>query len=145
MKYYECFQQCYQTVLLSECSLALLFTKTSWLAHVIITNHRTCTVVQATHSVTHTKSYQVIHQLIGTNNAQILRQTMRAEKAEPAPAPQLYNLARPAYFWPYPGPQPAPPRGYQPTGARSSARTALVWPAPPRGPKPAPRRALMCI
>ena len=94
---------------------------------------------------THTHSYQVIHQLIGTNNAQILRQTVRAEKAEPAPALQLYHLARPAYFLPYPGPQPAPPRGYQPTGARSSARTELVWPAPPRGPKPAPRRALMCI
>ena len=114
---------------------------------------RTRAVVQATHSVTHTKSSQVIHQLIGTNNVQILRETARAEKAELAPAPQLYL--------PYPGPQPGPPRGYQPAGARSPARTALVWPAARtapqqiqnsarrcpraagRGPKPAPRRALM--
>ena len=53
---------------------------------------RTRAVVQATHSVTHTKSYQVIHQLIGTGNVPILRETARAEKAEPAPAPQLYAL-----------------------------------------------------
>ena len=91
---------------------------------------RTRAVVQAKHSVTHTKSYQVIHQLIGTNNVQILGETARAEKAEPAPAPQLYHSARPSpHILPYPGPRPAPPRGYQPTGARSPARTALVWPA----------------
>ena len=50
---------------------------------------RTRAVVQATHSVTHThtQSNQVIHQLIGTNNVQILRETVRAEQAEPTPYP----------------------------------------------------------
>ena len=118
---------------------------------------RTRAVVQATHSVTHTKSYQVIHQLIGTNNVQILRETGRAEKAEPAPAPQLYHSAH-----------PTPPRIFCHILARSpprpaecadtwpAAQPALVWPAartaPQQlnslargGPLPAPRRALICI
>ena len=83
--------------------------------------------MQATHTVTHTKSYQVIHQVIGTNNVHILRETARAEKAEPAlPAPPRTA----PHIFPYPGPQPAPripARG-------DAARTALS------GPKPAPPR-----
>ena len=59
-------------------------------------------------SVTHTKSYQVIHQLIGTNNVQMLSETARAEKAEPAPAPQLHHSARPADTSPR-GPAARPP------------------------------------
>ena len=49
-----------------------------------------------TRTHTHTHREQVIHQLIGTDNVHILKETARAEKAEPAPAPQLYHSARPA-------------------------------------------------
>ena len=68
--------------------------------------------MQATHSVTHTKSYQVIHQLIGTKNVQILRETARAEKLSPHP-PRNYIIwpapSRPVYFaisWPAARPAP---------------------------------------
>ena len=70
----------------------------------------------------------------------ILRETARAEKAEPAPAPHIL---------PYLSPQPTPPCGYQPAGTRSPAPNALVWPAARpapqqiKNPKPARRRALM--
>ena len=77
------------------------------------------------HTHTHTKkNYQVIHQLIGTDNLHIFKETARAEKVEPVPDPQLYHSAHPApprvFFditWPaarpaphWSGPQPAPPR-----------------------------------
>ena len=58
----------------------------------------------------------------------ILRETARAEKAEPAPAPQLYHSARPApHILTYPGPEPvARPAPQIPA---RGARTALVWSA----------------
>ena len=86
-----------------------------------------------THTHTHTELDQVIHQLIGTDNVHILRETARAEKAEPAPAPQLYHSARPAphifyISWPaaqpaphWSGPQPAPPRNKSKNPARTQA------------------------
>ena len=131
---------------------------------------RTRAVVQATHSVTHTKSYQVIHQLIGTNNVHILRETARAEKAEPAPAPQLYHSAHPtpprtfchilARSPPRPapripahgGPQPGPYRiglarsPHRPATNKKSSPRGPTGCGPPRatcGPKPAPHRALV--
>ena len=82
----------YQNVMVSTCyhNIVNLIART---AHMYEHMHactayirRTRAVVQATPSVTHTKSYQVIHQLIGTNNVQLLRETARAEKAQPAPA-----------------------------------------------------------
>ena len=69
----------------------------------------TCTVhIRRTHAVvqaTHTKNYQVIHQLIGTDSVQILRETAQAEQAEPRnyiirPTPPIVT---------YPGPQTTPP------------------------------------
>ena len=64
---------------------------------------RTHTHAAMQHTVSHTH-YQVIHQLISTDNVQILRETARAEKAEPAP--QLYHSEK---HHPAP-PRPAPPR-----------------------------------
>ena len=66
-----------------------------------------------THTHTHTRSYQVIHQLIGTDTVQILRETARAEQVEPAPLRNciIRPAARPApHILTYPGPQPGPHR-----------------------------------
>ena len=94
---------------------------------------RTHTHAAMQHTVSHTH-YQVIHQLISTDNVQILRETARAEKAEPAP--QLYHSEK---YHPAP-PRPAPPRPAPPRPA--PPRPAPPRPAPPRPapPRPAPPR-----
>ncbi len=104
--------------------------------HSIYSSH-TCSRASNTQCHTHTKSYQVIHQLTGTKYVQILRETARAEKAEPAPASQLYHSAR-----------PAPPRIFchilarsPPRSADTSPRRHAAQPAPHWcGPQPATPR-----
>ena len=113
-----------------------------------IYSSHTCSRASNTQWHTH---YQVIHQLIGTHNVHILRETVRAEKADPTPAPQLYHSAHPTpHILKYSGPHRGPHRTglarsqhHPATNKKSSPR----WPAgcgPPRaaGRNPHPRRAL---
>ena len=101
-----------------------------------IYSSHTCSRASNTQWHTH---YQVIHQLIGTHNVHILRETVRAEKADPAPAPQLYHSAHPTphilkYSGPHRGPHPLvwPAASTTPQQIKNPARGGLRV-AGPRG------------
>ena len=100
-----------------------------------------CTHTQAgrhasTHTCTYTKSYQVIHQLIGTDNVHILK-LRGLNKLSPHPP-------RNCIIWPAP-PRPAPPRIYFDI-SWPATQPAAHWsgpqPAPPRNKYKNPARGL---